>query len=119
MKNTIDQLVKLATEYSAFAKNIRLSRGAHNDIREGISVYFGESYDTSSVRFRNKVEISLYARKIEFPFNFSEEKLQETLEHAEGVLQSWKTECDPKIEKEKNTAKEIEALKERLAELEG
>jgi hypothetical protein len=118
MKDTINQLVKLANEYAAFAKKIRLSRSTHNDLKEGISVYFGESYDTSSVRFRNKVEICLYANKIEFPYNISEEKLQETLDHAEKVLQSWKSECDPKIEKEKNTAKEIEALKNRLAELE-
>lgn len=118
MKNTIDQLVKVANEFADFGRKIHESRDSHNEISEGVYLYFGSSYDTASVRFRNKIEVSLYANKIEMPFNTTEDVLQKTFDHAEGVLFSWKQRCDPKIEKQRNKEKEIQTLKERLQELE-
>jgi hypothetical protein len=122
MKKQIDQLVVLAKKYAELAIKLGLP-DAHNTItgddREiKVNVYLADRGETWSVNF-GKVEVVGYTGKVEFPWHYKAQDLQDILEKATNVFENEfslrESEYADKAKAEK--AEELAKLEDRIEKL--
>jgi hypothetical protein len=132
MKTQIKKLIELANDYHTFAMEVNLPmthnhiRGGHQSnpewVKEGklINVYLANEGMTWQVQFNN-VSIVNYCKKLELPFDVTEEYLEEVYDDSYDYLHNYLlvevTNVKLGVMKEKH--KEIKELERKLKKLKG
>lgn len=139
MKEQLDELIRLAYDYQKYGASIRCKQkwmtlyGSVTEVlpykpdelgRFTVDTYFAErsSYNTFVLRITidgKDLSVSEYSKKIELPFNVTEDLLKTAVEKLTAILTYWKeyTVMVGVDELETKRQQEIEELQTRLDEL--